>query len=149
MMAEVSIQLTGFKELAAALRELPQRVAKNALRAAVNAGASEIKKQVRKNAPMDTGLLKKNIFQKQIREASGPYQQTFAVGVRQGRAKNKDGSKKELPFYWRFMEFGTSKLPARPFLRPAFETKKEAAVKAIADKLDERIQKYARELHKP
>ena len=24
-------------------------------------------------------------------------------------------------YYWRFVEFGTSKMPARPFLRPAFE----------------------------
>ena len=147
-MTEQTVQLTGFTELAAALRELPQRVAKNALRSAVNAGATEIRKQVRLNAPVDTGLLKKNIFQKQIREASGPTKQTFAVGVRQGNARNKDGSKKELPYYWRFIEFGTSKLPAKPFVRPAFEAKKEDAVEAIKNKLDERIQKYARELHK-
>lgn len=147
-MADTTVQLTGFKELHDALLKLPDRVAKNALRSAVNAGASVIKKQVRQNAPTDTGLLKKNVYQKQIREASGQYQQTFAVGVRQGKARNKDGTKKELPYYWRFMEFGTSKMPARPFIRPAFESKKEDAVKAIADKLDERIQKYARELHK-
>lgn len=148
MMADGTVQLTGFKELHDALLKLPDRVAKNALRAAVNAGASTIKKQVLANAPTDTGLLKKNIYQKQIREASGQYRQTFAVGVRQGRARNKDGSKKELPFYWRFMEFGTSKMPARPFIRPAFEAKKEEAVEAIGKKLDERIQKYASELHK-
>ncbi|MBK5206122.1 MAG: HK97 gp10 family phage protein [Polaromonas sp.] len=142
------VQLTGFAELAKALRELPDRVARNGLRAAVNAGATVVKNQARKNAPVDTGLLKKNIFQKQIREASSQYQQTFAVGVRQGHARNKDGSKKELPYYWRFMEFGTSKMPARPFLRPAFEAKKEEAVKRIKEKLDERIQKYARDLAK-
>lgn len=144
-MAETS-QLTGFKELALALRELPERVAKNALRSAVNAGATVIKKQVKLSAPKDTGLLQKNIFQKQIREASGPYQQTFAVGVRQGKARNKDGSKKELPYYWRFKEFGTSKMPASPFVRPAFESQKEAAVDAIGKKLDERIQHFARQL---
>ncbi len=147
-MADQFMQLTGFKELAAALRELPQKVARNALRSAVNAGATKIRKQAQQNAPMDSGLLKKNIYQRQIREASGPERQTFAVGVRSGRARNKDGSKKELPYYWRFMEFGTSKLPAAPFLRPAFDAQKDAAIQAIADKLDERIQKYAVELAK-
>lgn len=147
-MAETIAHLTGFKELAAALRELPERVAKNALRSAVAAGASEIRKEVRAHAPVDSGLLKKNIYQKQIREASGATQQTFYVGVKSGKARNKDGTKKELPFYWRFMEFGTSKLPAAPFLRPAFEKQKDAAIKRIGEKLDERIQKYAREFAK-
>ncbi|NCQ29162.1 MAG: hypothetical protein GW802_17310, partial [Armatimonadetes bacterium] len=50
---------------------------------------------------------------------------------------------------WRFIEFGTSKMPAKPFLRPAFEGQKENAVKAIGAKLDERIQKHARDLNKP
>ncbi len=145
-MADEFMQLTGFKELASALRELPQKVARNALRSAVNAGATQIRKQARLNAPVDSGLLKKNIYQKQSRSASGPERQTVIVGVRSGKARNKDGSKKELPYYWRFMEFGTSKMPAAPFLRPAFDTQKDAAIKAIADKLDERIQKYAVEL---
>lgn len=35
------------------------------------------------------------------------------------------------PFYWRFVEFGTSKMPAKPFLRPAFEQSKHQAAKAI------------------
>lgn len=145
-MADEFMQLSGFKELASALRELPQKVARNALRSAVNAGATQIRKQARLNAPVDSGLLKKNIYQKQSRSASGPEKQTVVVGVRSGRVRNKDGSKKELPYYWRFMEFGTSKMPAAPFLRPAFDTQKDAAIQAIADKLDERIQKYAVEL---
>jgi len=144
-MAE-TLQLTGFKELAAALRELPDRVAKNALRTAVSAGASVIRKEVRSRSPVDTGLLKKHMYQKQIRELSSAESQTFFVGVR--KVKSKDGVKQPSPFYWRFLEFGTSKLPAKPFLRPAFEMQKDNAIKAIGKKLDERIQKYARELNK-
>jgi len=36
-------------------------------------------------------------------------------------------------FYGRFLEFGTSKMAARPFLRPAFEAKKQAAAAAVDD----------------
>ena len=142
------MQLTGFKELAAALRELPERVAKNALRSAVNAGASEIRKQAKANAPKDTGLLEKNIYQKQIREQSDATKQVFFVGVRGAKKKKKGEKKVEVPFYWRFIEFGTSKMPAKPFLRPAFDAKKEVAIERIGEKLDERIQKYAKELAK-
>ena len=161
-MADQIMQLTGFKELASALRELPQKVSRNALRAAVNAGATVIKKEAGVKAPKDTGALKANMYQKQVREKSGPETQTFYVGVRKGVAKyantaaNRRAGKAGkvykdagTTFYWRFMEFGTSKMAARPFLRPAFESKKEEAVKAIAEKLDERIKKYASELHKP
>lgn len=156
-----TIHLTGFKELAAALRELPARVARNGLRAAVNAGATVIKNQAIANAPKDTGALKANLYQKQIREKSGAMVQTFYVGVRKGVAKyantaanrragkagkayKNDGT----TYYWRFVEFGTSKMSKRPFLRPAFEMKKEDAVRAIGAKLDERIQKHAKDLAK-
>jgi HK97 gp10 family phage protein len=155
------MKLEGFAELAAALRELPERVARNGLRAAVNAGAGVIKKEAIAKAPEDTGALKANFYQKQIREQSGPMQQTFYVGVRKGVAKyasnkaNKRSGKAGkaykddgTTFYWRFMEFGTSKLAPRPFLRPAFDIRKEDAVAAIGAKLDERIQKYARDLAK-
>ena len=42
-------------------------------------------------------------------------------------------------FYARFVEFGTVKMAARPFLRPAFEAKKGEAVDAIKVYLERRI----------
>lgn len=44
-------------------------------------------------------------------------------------------------FYGRFHEFGTVKMPARPFLRPAIEDNKQAAIDAIARRLKQRIDK--------
>jgi HK97 gp10 family phage protein len=35
-------------------------------------------------------------------------------------------------YYWdRFVEFGTSKMPAQPFARPAYDADKEQAAEAI------------------
>lgn len=146
----VEIKVDGLDSLMRALHELPDRVAKNALRSAVNAGATEIKRGAREKAPVDTGRLKRSLYQRQIREQSSLYQQTYFVGVRTGPKRGKDGKKdySQDAWYWKFVEFGTSKIVARPFLRPAFEGNKEAAVNRIAEKLDERIQKYATELAK-
>lgn len=141
-MADVSMQVFGLDELSKKLKEMPIKLAKNGLRAAVNAGAEVIRKDAVARVPVLTGRLKKAIYKKQIREQSNNVQQTFFVGARNGkkyRKANKDA------YYWRFLEFGTSKMAAKPFLRPAFDTKKTQAVDAIAKKLKERIEKYAGE----
>ena len=141
-MADLEFTVTGLAELSKKLKEMPIKLAKNGLRAAVNAGAEVIRKDAVTRVPVLTGRLKKAIYKKQIRELSNNVQQTFFVGARNGK-KYKKADKDA--YYWRFLEFGTSKLPARPFLRPAFDTKKSQAVDAMAKKLKERIDKYAGE----
>lgn len=46
-------------------------------------------------------------------------------------------------YYGRFIEFGTVKMPARPFLRPALEDNVQRATQAIADRLAARIKKVS------
>lgn len=43
-------------------------------------------------------------------------------------------------FYGKFGEYGTSKMAAWPFLRPAAEVKTEAAASRLRDRLAEAIQ---------
>lgn len=132
----------GLKELQAALKDLPERIARNVLRGAVGAGAAVIRKEARGRAPVATGTLKRAIYQKQIRELSSQVKQTFYVGARKGkkyRYQGKKGTLSQDAYYARFVEFGTAKMAARPFLRPAFEAKKGEAVQAIKDYLAQRI----------
>ena len=58
----------------------------------------------------------------------------FKKGAGKSGAANPDD-----PFYWRFVEFGTSKMAARPFLRPAFESRKFAAALAAREGLREAL----------
>ena len=51
-------------------------------------------------------------------------------------------------WYWRFVEFGTRKMRARPFLRPALEAKRREAVQAMKDRLSERIELEAKDLYR-
>lgn len=152
----VSVKVQGLTELAAALKELPTRIGRNVLRGATAAGAAVIRKEAKARAPVYTGpvsaghpppgSLKRAVFQAQSRRLSSQVQQTVHVGVRSGKdMKDKSGALVS-PYYWTFVEFGTSKMAAKPFIRPAFEAKKTAAVEAIRIYLAERIPREAAKL---
>lgn len=152
----VSVKVQGLSELAQALKDLPERIGRNVLRGATSAGAAVIRKEAKALAPVYTGpmsaghpppgSLKRGIYQSQQRQLSSLVQQTFHVGVRTGKGmKNKAGQSVD-PYYWRFVEFGTSKMSPKPFMRPAFEAKKTAAVEAIRQYMAERIPKEAAKL---
>lgn len=142
----------GMRELSEALRQLPQRIARNALRQSVAAGASVIRSDAKARAPMATappgpgqplpGTLKRSILIRHLSERSGLTSQTYVVGVRHGkryRKQGKKGNRSQDAYYWRWVEFGTVKMSARPFLRPAFEANKEKAVQVIGEYLARRI----------
>lgn len=139
----VEIRVEGLAELRNALLQLPQNIGRNVLRGAVNAGAGEIVKEVRARAPEDTGRLRRAVYRKQIRELSNDFQQTFFVSVRRGKRYQKVKlGKREInldAFYWHFLEFGTVRMRARPFLRPGFDAASGAAIEAIRAYLAKRI----------
>lgn len=154
------VKVEGLAELAKALRELPDRVAKNGLRVSVYAGAKVIRDEARLRAPKATeslgpnqpppGTLKRSVIMKHIRELSGGGRQTFYVLVRHGkkyRNQGKRGNLSQDAWYWRFLEFGTRKMAARPFLRPALESRRREAVDAIKQRLSERIEIEAKALN--
>jgi HK97 gp10 family phage protein len=111
------------------LRKLPDRVANNAVRRSLRKGANVIRDAARNNAkriddPETRNRIWKNISvssggKKRERKAGGPM---MRVGVRGGARFNRSAN--DLPGgnttgYWRFVELGTSKMAAEPFLRPA------------------------------
>lgn len=145
------MNVEGFRELAESLKKLGPRLAKNGLRAATSAGAVLIRNEARNLAPVDTGEMKKDIQIKREREVRGGELITasYSVFTRGGKKSRLSGRARDIDkdsFYWKFQEFGTAKMAAQPFMRPAFEAKKEEAVTAIGEKLDERIQKHAADL---
>lgn len=151
-------EIKGLRELSRALRELPARVARNDLQAATAAGARVIRDEAKMRAPIYTGsvsdghpkpgTLRKSIILKAIRELSNNVRRVVFVTVRHGKKFQSVGKKNANmdAFYWRFVEFGTKKMRAQPFMRPAFEARKRDAVEAIKDKLAERIAEHKRDL---
>lgn len=161
-MSSFTIQIEGLKELEKALKELPLEIQKRPLRSAVSAGAKEIADEAISKAPVgQTGNLKKSLYRYRSRRLSAIGKETFLVGVRKGkgiygntnlnRRLNRVGKTYKTQgeaYYWRFLEFGTSKMPAQPFLRPAYENAKERAVQIIKERLGKAIEAQARKLAK-
>lgn len=154
------MKLNGFKELAAALKELGPRVARNALRSAVSNGAALIRDEAKAKAPQSSagdksagqspsGTLKRAIAIKRDRDQKDIFNAKYSVFVRSNaNTKSVKAYGRTDAFYARFLEFGTSKMSARPFLRPAFDQRKADAITAIGARLDEKIQQIATELSK-
>ena len=124
-MADFDVQIVGLKELDRALQELAWPAARRALRKGMRKGANVVRDEARAKAPKKTGNLKRKIRTRERREEGGDMR--FAVEVPRSA------------FYGRFIEYGTSKMAAKPFLRPAAENKTEEAVTAMRDSLAEAI----------
>ncbi len=135
----VSLKLNGGPELAFALSQLGDNVRKKITRRAVTAGSQVVKKRAKEIAKskgiQDTGALIRNIAGKVEKQTSPDYVQ-INIGVRHGKPK-KNAKRQDDPFYWFFHEFGTSKMAARPFIRPAFEESKERVIEVMTEKIRE------------
>lgn len=151
----LTTQLTGFKELGAKLQELAADVAEKELRAATLAATSVVRKRVRDNAfanfVMRTGTLDRAIFNKWVKsDSAGRWAQTYVIGVRQGRrfalkkgGKAQRGTGKDA-YYWWWLEFGTAKTHARPFVRPALPAEQSRAIEAMRKRLAKGVEARAR-----
>lgn len=94
---------------------------------ALLAGAEVINKEVVKNAPERTGHAKKYLKVSKVSKEKGI--KVVKVGISKG-----DNSE---AFYLKFHEYGTSKMAARPFMRPAFERKRKEALEKTHEVIKE------------
>jgi len=131
------INLVGFKELEAALLKLPAELAKIAEADAVRYGMIPVRKAASKHASTakDTGQLHKSIgltVRRVRRKGQYVNRYTARVGPRSKFAivmgSYTKGKKKGQPIrrdprnYAHLIEYGTSKMAARPFIRPALDS---------------------------
>lgn len=109
------------------LNELTEKVAKKAVRSAARKAMKKVRDEARANAPKDTGLLELNFG---LLTKARDEEVSAKVGVR-GGAKRNDST----PFYFRFQEFGTRDIPARPFLLPALENNAQDVLDTLVSEL--------------
>lgn len=117
----VRLEVKGLRETAAALKALPDRIMRRTLIAATITAAKEFQQELYRTAPHRTGRLVSEIGISQPR-------------IRRGNVKIDVGpSKKALYAY--FLEYGTSRMAARPFMRPAFDAAHQDALDEFSERL--------------
>ena len=159
-MANLSVKVTGLKELGQALENLGRKTKNKLGIKAMRKGGAIIRDQAKANAPLlkeqvpyrKRGTLKKAIILSAKVNKSGKVRTKIYVRkLKEGKIeefKTRTGKSGAYnpndPFCWRFVEFGTSKMPAQPFLQPAFVSKKEQAAREIITTLRDDILREAK-----
>ena len=146
-----TIQITGLQELEKALLELPQALHGKVLNAAVREGAKEIRKEAQNRAPVGSvghqvGKKGRKSYISNVRP--GHLKRNIKIRI----AKTSKGEAKGYvyvswkAFYGRFLEYGTKRMSAKPFLRPAFDGQWQAAARKIGDELWDKTAAAAKNL---
>lgn len=125
--------ILGLRGLDKALRALEPKLARQQLGNAVAAGARVVRDEAKARVPIETGLLKESIVVRRPRGTLGQAVVGFLSPVSR-RAH--------------LTEFGTSRSRAKPFMRPALDTKADAAIRKIADTLRRGLDRLARSVRR-
>lgn len=153
-----TVKLTGVAEMKTQLKQLTERMRQGVYARGIYEGAKTIQNAVIARAPVRTGNLKKNIIVYKDRK---PENATVHYSVlvrrikvarkvkrliRQAAKQGVEINFSDSAFYWRFLEFGTSKMRARPFFRPAIEAVKGALVSIVGGKLQSGIDRAVKQV---
>lgn len=121
--------IEGLDFLARQFADLEAKAQRKVWRTSLRKGARPVMKEMRDTVPVDEGDTKRAVAQsvKVQRDKAN-----VDIGIRR-KAKGRPGARVHL------IEFGTSKMPARPFMRPAIDKKGHEAVERIGDVFREEI----------
>lgn len=134
----IEYSISGTDELRGKLRELSDETQRRGGRAALRKAARIVRDAARRNAEKlddpETGrMISKNIVERwngRLNKRTGGAEIGFRVGVQHGSAigkRNPDQGVNGPTPHWRLLEFGTEKMAAKPFMRPALESNVQAA----------------------
>lgn len=123
-MASEDVEVTGLVELADAMDKLPPRVARAAVRPALNAAGQVFEAGLHATVPKLTGEMDAAITHK-VRASTDLRDLSVIVGPRYSGGGTQDPGVRD-----KFLEFGTRKMAPRFWMRRAFEATKDAAYNA-------------------
>lgn len=158
---DFTVKIEGLDEVQRKLKLLPERMGRNAMRRALRRGANIMRDAARANAkrfddPATREAIWRNVVVKGMarrQERSGGFigmkvgilggaRDMRKYGETKGKGKGNPGGD---TFHWRFLEFGTSKMGAQPFMRPAMENSAgkvfAETAKAMSEQLDKELAK--------
>jgi HK97 gp10 family phage protein len=159
----VEFKVEGLEQLHDRMKTLTVGMRKKGVRAGVRKGTNIVRDAARAAAqaidrPETPLSIAKNVdaqFNGRLYRRTGDV--SFRVGVR-GGAKSYSNTKENrrkrrvgesyktggTTFYWRFIELGTSRIPARPFLLPALENNAGKALEAMVTEMNKQLDRFAK-----
>jgi HK97 gp10 family phage protein len=153
----VTFEIKGLSELQDKLESLPKKIANKILRQTLKDAGEIIRRAMARLAPQDTGFLEQHFSTRtKIKRADiagsafvgpdgkidyplnslGSYE---TIRKKNGKVKRNIG-RVAVATVARFLEFGTSKMAAKPFMTQAFESTKQQAVDKIVSDLNQLLQ---------
>lgn len=147
-MAEV-LKLSGLEGVLKTLQSLPPEVVSKRggpVKSALRKGAVVIFKQAAANlerattgelsegAPSSTGLLRKNLVVTRGKAPTSGKGERYLVRVRR-KGYEREGQSVSTLKTAQLLEYGSSQQPAEPWLRPAFASRAEEAIKTVEREL--------------
>lgn len=99
------------------LSKFEAKIKESVILSGAAAAAKVIYDEVRSNAARhkQTGVMLEAVYRVYAKDHSSEFVKTYHIAVSNKKA-----------FYWRFLEYGTSRQPPRAFIRPAFDHIREA-----------------------
>lgn len=155
------VDVSGLDDVLRMLQQLPAEVVSKRggpVKLALKKGATVIYKQADINLMLatqglvsddkqySTGLLRKNLIVSRGKEPVGSKGERYLVRVRRKSYPDRKGEVTTTLKTAQILEYGSSKQQPDPWIRPAFESKAEEAIRVISDDLRERLDKIVKKL---
>lgn len=162
----IKARLEGVETALAALGEVARTVRNKVLRKAVNAASRLVLDAARALVPKDTGMLRKSLGVR-IQTYRGSGKVVAVIGPRTGYTRTRSGTQQTAlgrkiketgrnpSKYAHLVEYGhalvrggkvAGSVPAKPFLRPAFETNKGQLAETMSRLIAQEIEKIAKRM---
>ena len=116
----IEIELEGARELEQQLDTLGQGVRNKVIRDALRQAVKLLETETKSRAPVRTGTLRRAIH---TRVKMSKQQAEAYLSISEGHTERHDA------FYWRYVEHGTRRAPAQPFIRPAFDRRRKDIIR--------------------
>lgn len=134
---KMTMKVVGLRETEAALKELKKGTARAQTRAALQAGGEVLAREARANAPERTGGTRESV-------SVGGTLSRAQKALHRKRAEQEVFVGPDDRPQAHLREFGGDGAPPHPFMRPAWDSKREEAATRVADTLMVRVQAAAR-----
>lgn len=160
-----TMKIEGLAELAKGLEQFKKSTQTGVLNRVLKKAAKPVEDAARRNAPVDSGDLRDSLTTEVIRTNAG--KAAFAEAMRSGASRSEAGQAaraanreaagqgasatvrvRAKSWYAHFIEWGTRKAGAHPFLGPALRQNEGTAVRSIAADLKSEIEKTAARIAK-